>query len=360
LLLLKREKDFIAVVFVGKHDSEKRVRSLFSDVFVSIGAPSAIALFNQEILNSILSHAESNNWQVRRQCYRALAALATTTLMTEGRERAAAACVREVVKSRVFFFFACFQKKVRLVASIGRGKDLCCKLLQRLSAGWRRRDLGSTTSWWQSARLFWWRKCRRKARRALKNIALMPRELCAPSCVKLALFSLRPRENVSGNFFGLSHCKVFLLFFPLFFFMASCTGLLLGHTNDKLYISLHELGFAILAYGIVGNAPDVLRTIVHGITGQSAWEVRVSALAALESVLKVRTDWNPADLELGANLLLFCLADKFVAVRERSATIICSVPLPQGMRACITDAKIALCTPHQETKRAFEFLAQNK
>ena len=57
----------------------------------------------------------------------------------------------------------------------------------------------------------------------------------------------------------------------------------MGHANDKAYLSLHELGFAVLAYSMVGNAPDVLKTIVHGITGQSAWEARVSALAALES-----------------------------------------------------------------------------
>ena len=116
----------------------------------------------------------------------------------------------------------------------------------------------------------------------------------------------------------------------------------------------------MVAYAMVGNAPDVLKTIIHGITGQSAWEVRVSALAALETMLRVRTEWTPMDLEFGANLLLFCLADKFVAVRERCATIICSVPFPPGMRACITDAKLAMCTQHQETKRAFDFLGLNK
>jgi hypothetical protein len=132
-------------------------------------------------------------------------------------------------------------------------------------------------------------------------------------------------------------------------------ALLLGHVNDKTYLSIHEMGFAVLAYALNGNAPDVLKTIVHGITGQSAWEVRVSALGALEALLKVAKDLSAADSELSANLLCFCLADKFVAVRERCATIICTT-LPPGVRAFITDEKLALCTQHQETKRAFEVL----
>jgi hypothetical protein len=80
-------------VFVGKHDSEKRVRSLFNDVFVSIGAPSAVSLYNQEILSAILNNAESNNWQIRRQCYRALASVASG--LTAGRERAIELCLKE-------------------------------------------------------------------------------------------------------------------------------------------------------------------------------------------------------------------------------------------------------------------------
>ncbi len=58
-----------------------------------MGAPSAVGLYNQEILDSLLLHSESNNWQVRRQCYRALAALASS--LTGGRERAIAACLKE-------------------------------------------------------------------------------------------------------------------------------------------------------------------------------------------------------------------------------------------------------------------------
>jgi hypothetical protein len=68
-----RIKDVIAVVWIGKHDSDKKVRHEFAEVFVALGAPSAVSLYQEEILSALVSTIESTrSWTVRRQCFRAL------------------------------------------------------------------------------------------------------------------------------------------------------------------------------------------------------------------------------------------------------------------------------------------------
>jgi hypothetical protein len=325
VVLCRRIKDCIAVVFVGKHDSEKRVRSAFGEVFVGIGAPSAVALYNQEILNEILTAAESPQWQVRRQCYRALAVLAPS--MTAGRDRAIALCIKEVQSPKHWKGKGALLQALATLISVAivnapagamdetivvSAAALCDEMVKK----------GPTRS----------AKYKATAAKSLASVVRETSALLEPASRALLWKGLWPSPMRS---------------------------LLIGHVNDKAYVMLHDLGFAILSYALPSDDEGVLETIAHGIKGQSAWEVRVSALNALASLLAVKSEWSGTQLEELSNLLLFCLGDKFVAVRERCASLICSdafAKLPPALREHLTDAKLAGITQHQESKRAFNLL----
>ena len=139
-------------------------------------------------------------------------------------------------------------------------------------------------------------------------------------------------------------------------------NVLTGHAGDKTYITLHESGFLCMAHAyLAGCAGDdqVLATIVHGITRQSGAEVRVAAITALEGLMRQKpaAAWSAEDIQTVTNLILFCLADKFVSTRERVAAIILSAsfdsfpPLSANLASDLDKV-----TAHQESRSAIDKL----
>ncbi len=325
-VLRRRIKDCIAVVFVGKHDSEKRVRSAFSEVFVGIGAPSAVALYNQEILDVIINAAESPQWQVRRQCYRALAVLASS--LSAGRERAISLCIKEAQSPKHWKGKGSLLQALATLVSVLVASGAASGLLDETIV--------------TCAAALCDEMVKKGPTRSAKYKGTAAKALC--SVVRETVTVLHPE----------SRQRLWKGLWP-----SPLRSLLMGHVNDKAYIALHDVAFAIVSYGVVSDVEGVLETISHGIKGQSAWEVRVSALNALASLVAIKSSWSDAELAELSELLLFCLSDKFVAVRERCASLICSdafAKLPAALRQHLTDAKLAVITQHQETKRAFTLL----
>ena len=322
--------DCIAVTFVGKHDSEKRVRAEFSEVFVGIGAPSAVSLYNQDILAAIRSGTLSSNWSVRRQCYRALAVVAPS--LSEGLEPVIEMLIAEGKTPKHW-----------------KGKGSLLRALSTmLSVAMPRNAPGLDELILQSVEMLAGEIVRKGATRPAKYKS---------SAAKAMLSVVREASLVLTTD---RKCDMWLRLWP-----SPLQSLLLGHGGDKDYLALHEAGFFAIAHAFMDDTKEegVLDTIMHGIARQSASEVRVAAISALAKLIveKKAVAWTEAQVHTVTGLILFCLADKFVAVRERISALILSQSFevfPPLTGALMAD--IGKVTAHQESRSAIEKLKVRK
>jgi hypothetical protein len=328
-VLRSRIGDVIAVTFVGKHDSEKKVKAEFSEVFVGIGAPSAINLYNQEILAAICKGAESNNWSVRRQCYRALAVLAGS--LTAGRESTLELLIKEGQANKHW------KGKGSLLRALA---TLISTAIPHAKAG------GLDEMILKSVKVFASEMTKKGPTRTVKYKTTAAKSLCSVVRESSQYLSDEKRAELWKGIWP-----------------SPLQTMLLHKGGDKALILLHETGFLALSYAFHSCLEEnVLSTIVHGITKQSAYEVRVASVCAMDKMIQDKDpqSWSEGDFFLLKNLIFFCLADKFVAVRERTSALVLSAAFDKLPSFGVIASELAKINSHQETKNALSKLEKRK
>lgn len=322
-------KDCIAIVFIGKHDSEKKVRKEFSEVFVGIGAPSSVSLYSDEILSTITTNVESNkSWAVRRQCYRALGVLASS--LTNKRVATIELVVRECQASKHWKGKGSMLRALATLISVtvphisvGELDALILSSVSALLDEMRKKGPTYTV------------KYRTTASKSLLSVTRETIAVLAPS----------QRE------------ALWKLIWPVL--QKEVTG----HLGDKQWTSLVETLFLVIACGYT-SLPDldgsVLLLLEQGITRQQFVEVRTASLSALQAVVKVKMVWSAQEAACALEWTLFCLADKFAVVRGGACTSIGTEEFARAMRVLenkdVWLQRVSKMDDHPETRAAIEKL----